>query len=377
MRRKLNFTHFKEDVISSLERYLDSRTQIDDRAIVAFVAARDIALVQSIVDTCSNKGVSLFGGVFPALVVNGEVCDHGVLLAEVPMAGEGLVTSIEGPVDDQELAAWKASVPAQANTLLVLADYACVQITELLNGLQDLFANEVNYFGGGCGAGTRVPSGVVFSHNGIASGSAVVVPIASESSVALRHGWEVLSEQMVASDTDGNIIRTINWQPAMDAYRHVVGEQVSDSLANGADVPEAKRFPFGIRRAGEEPVIRDPLHATEDGSLMVLSGVPSHATMSVMKGDDARLTEAAYELGADVARLEPAGHLLVFDCFSRAMLYGASKRDADLIAMKRAFRDSDVEVSLYGAMASGEICSDGLRYVDFHNKTVAICSFGA
>ena len=62
------------------------------------------------------------------------------------MAGEGLVTSIEGPVDDQELAAWKASVPAQANTLLVLADYACVQITELLNGLQDLFANEVNYF---------------------------------------------------------------------------------------------------------------------------------------------------------------------------------------------------------------------------------------
>ena len=59
------------------------------------------------------------------------------------------------------------------------------------------------------------------------------------------------------------------------------------------------------------------------------------------------------------------------------MLYGASKRDADLIAMKRAFRDSDVEVSLYGAMASGEICSDGLRYVDFHNKTVAICSFGA
>ena len=81
----------------------------------------------------------------------------------------------------------------------------------------------------------------------------------------------------------------------MDVYRHVVGEQVSDSLANGADVPEAKRFPFGIRRAGEEPVIRDPLHATEDGSLMVL-GVPSHSTMSVMKGDDTRLTEAAYEL---------------------------------------------------------------------------------
>ena len=38
-------------------------------------------------------------------------------------------------------------------TPLVLADYACVQITELLNGLQDLFANEVNYFGGGCGYG--------------------------------------------------------------------------------------------------------------------------------------------------------------------------------------------------------------------------------
>ena len=104
------------------------------------------------------------------------------------MAGEGLVTSIEGPVDEQELAAWKASVPAQANTLLVLADYACVQITELLNGLQDLFANSELLRQVVVVQGTRVPSGVVFSHNGIASGSAVVVPIASQSSVALRHG---------------------------------------------------------------------------------------------------------------------------------------------------------------------------------------------
>ncbi len=373
----MNFTYFEEDVSSSLERYLASGTQDSASAIIAFVSARDIAITQSIVDTCKSHNVHLYGGVFPALVVDGEVRDHGALFAQVPLAGEGLVTNIEGPIDYQALTEWKQNVSEQTQTVLVLADYACVQVTELLYGLQDLFANKVNYFGGGCGAGNRVPSGVVFSHNGIASGSAVLVPVASESSVALRHGWEVLSEQMVASDTDGNIIRTINWQPAMDAYRQVVGEQVSDSLANGADVPEAKRFPFGIRRAGEEHVIRDPLHAKEDGSLMVLSGVPSHATMSVMKGDDARLTEAAYQLGEDVAQLEPAGHLLVFDCFSRAMLYGASKRDADLIAMKRAFSDRDVEVSLYGAMASGEICSDGLRYVDFHNKTVAVCSFRA
>ena len=153
------------------------------------------------------------GGVFPALVVNGEVCDHGVLLAEVPMAGEGLVTSIEGPVDDQELAAWKASVPAQANTLLVLADYACVQITELLNGLQDLFANEVNYFGGGCGAGTRVPSGVVFSHNGIASGSAGRTDrFRKQRSFTPRMGGVVGANGCQRHRWEHHT--TINWQPA-------------------------------------------------------------------------------------------------------------------------------------------------------------------
>ena len=101
----------------------------------------------------------------------------------------------------------------------------------------------------------------------------------------------------------------------MKVYRELVGDHVADSLSRQEGVPEAKRYPFGIAREDLEDVVRDPLSATEAGELIVLSGIPEHSVIHVLKADNDKLIDAAAKLGGDFRGAGEVDSCLVFDCF--------------------------------------------------------------
>ena len=279
-----------------------------------------------ILSRLSDLGVRCFGGVFPGVIHDGKVHGKGAIVQKYKLLTAPAVARIEG-----DEVAWTHPLPeilepSVKPTCLVLADFSCVSVAALLVKLFDSHANDVNYFGAGAGSGAgmgvREPRPVVFCNEERFTGCALVVFIASRGEVHLRHGWSRVSESVVATRTQANVIKELNWEPAMTVYRGLVGDHVADSLGRKEDVPTAKQYPFGIAREGLEDVVRDPLLSTEAGELVVLSDVPEHSVMHILEAAPERLIAAAGQLGADFAATERQANCLLFDCYSRAMLLG-------------------------------------------------------
>ena len=355
---------------------LDFVTQIqslplepDESLLICFEQTVEPHLDQ-ILDLLSKVQVDFFGAIFPALIHGGKICKAGAIVQAYKLLAAPSVARIDG-----EAVVWTRPLPemqavAEKPTCLILADFSCVAITSLLDELFNRHANDINYFGGGAGTGVREPSPVLFSNEGRFTGSALVAYLATKGDVNLRHGWSRTSDPVVATRTQGNIIKELNWEPAITVYRSLVGEEVANSLSRREDIPKAKRFPFGIAREDLEDVVRDPLLSTEQGELVVLSHVQEHSVLHILQADPESLIQAAAALAADFAATDQGARCLLFDCYSRAMLL-----DRDFPKELRAF-ESTLQTKLTncpveGVLALGEIASDGNRLPDFHNKTMA------
>lgn len=326
--------------------------------------------LDQIITQLSAANIRFFGGVFPALIDGDRIRETGAVVKPLALAADPAIVQIDG--DDIALSAPTLAIAGAATrpTCLVLADFACVAVTSLLEDLFDKHGSNVNYFGAGAGNGTRVPSPVLFSNAGRFTGAAIVAFVTTGSEVRLRHGWSRNSEHVIATRTQGNVLQELNWEPAMKVYREIVGDQVADSLTRQEDVPEAKRYPFGIAREDLEDVVRDPIAATDADELVVLSGIPEHSVMHVLKADNDKLIESAGRLGADFPADAKGDTCLVFDCFSRARLL-ADDFSREISAFVSALHANKPDCHVEGALALGEISSNGNRFPDFHNKTIA------
>lgn len=247
----------------------------------------------------SAQGYSIFGGVFPALVDGAEIRETGAIVKPVKLLAAQTIVQIDGNSIEPAAPYPNISGAAARPTCLVFTDFSCVAVTSLLEDLFDKYSSDVNYFGAGAGNGKRTPSPVAFTDAGRYTGAAVVAFADLKSEVRLRHGWSRNSEHVIATRTEGNVLKELNWEPAMKVYHELVGDHVADSLSRQEGVPEAKRYPFGIAREDLEDVVRDRLSATEAGELIVLSGIAEHSVIHVLKTDNDKLIDAVAKLGGD------------------------------------------------------------------------------
>jgi len=276
---------------------------------------------------------------------------------------------------------WDSPLPvlepgrASRPTILVVVDFWSRQTTRLLDELFDQYGNTVNYIGAGCGLGQRRHTPCILHSTGNHEKAAVVAFMDHDSTMSLRHGWGRISDALVATRTDANVIQEFNWEPAVEVYKSVVGDSVATSL-NDTYRPEAKRYPFGIFREDEEDVVRDPMAITESGGLLCLSDVAENSVMHVLHGKTEDLVEAAGEVSRACFEQPPVGgaeseQSLIFDCFSRALLL-EEEISTELGAISAAMKAAGSATPPCGVLALGEIASTGERLPQYHNKTVVV-----
>ncbi len=345
-----------------------------DQSLLICIARHHHAELDVIVDALRSADVRFFGAVFPGLINQGKIAETGAIVQAVPLLAAPAVARIDGDEIDWTHPASELSSTDLKPTCIILADFACVAITTLMLELFNRHGNEVNYFGAGAGSGVRTPSPVVFSNEGVFTGSAIVAYVNWASEVKLRHGWSRIAGPVVATRTEHNVIKELDWEPAISVYRSLVGDEIAGSLEGKHDDPAAKRYPFGIAREDMEDVVRDPLVTKDSDDLVVLSDVPENSIIHVLHGNPDDLIAAAGRLGADFKSVDKGISCLIFDCYSRAMLLGD-----DIVKELQSFQDGfdrgpdDFEIE--GVLALGEIASDGNRIPDFHNKTMAAVLF--
>jgi len=358
--------------LESLERMIDEVSSSKTSEGLMILSCDANGFVPGDIDAIlKNVSIPLFGGIFPAVIHDGELLEKGSIV--VGMSGlvqTKFVPELSNEAIDYEVFLDDEHAASRSGrTMLVFVDGFSKRITTFIESLFNVFGLHINYVGGGAGSLSMEPKPCLLTNSGMVGDGAVIAIFDLESGVGVAHGWKLLKGPFQVTGSDRNVIVTLDWKPAFDIYREVVETHTGIEFTDNNFFELAKAHPFGISRMESEQIVRDPIRVGADRSLVCVGEVPEGSFVSILRGDEASIVDAAGKALALGRRAFPpqreVGLYLFMDCISRVLFLGDGFQ-------KELNELSGREHPLVGACTIGEIANCGTEYLEFYNKTAVV-----
>lgn len=321
-----------------------------------------------------DSPVPLFGGIFPAILYGKKKMEKGSIV--LGMHRESELIHIHGlsdsKADYEDMLDKLIPEIGAMKTMLVFVDGFAKRISAFIDSLFNTFGLEINYIGGGAGdadSSDMEQKPCLFTNEGLVQDSAILALLDLESGVGVSHGWEHMDGPFWVTETDGNIVKTIDWRPAFEVYKEVVEKYSGKVITEQNFFEIAKAYPFGIVRLGTEWIVRDPYKVGENNSLVCFGEIPERSFIHILEGKESSLIKAAGD-ARDFSREAfksqgDSGINLFIDCISRVLFLGeAFSKELEAVY--------DENRELIGACTIGEIANCGKGYLEFYNKTSVV-----
>ena len=333
--------------------------------------------INKLVSKLNEHNIGFFGSIFPGLIYGDKTYKKGAIVKVFPLLDEPYLAHLDnGRLEWDKEPQILRTGRQNSSSVCVFVDCLAPNISGFLANLFNKFGNNVNYFGAGAGNSGLMKEPAVFTSAGSFSDAAVVALLDQEVEVNVRHGWTPLKGPYIATRTDKNVIKELDWDVAEKVYRESLADELNIIRPERFFPDVTKHYPFSIHREGGEDVVRDPIGMTDKGGLVCVSDVPENSVMYIMHGDPGTLIEAA-TLAVDECKGSEdrqANSCLVSDCYSRALLLGNDfNKELSAVAEKVSLKTGGI--ILEGVLALGEIAGDGERPLEFYNKTFVISIF--
>jgi len=315
--------------------------------------------------------VPIFGGTFPVVLSGGRQMSRGSVV--VAMNHEAEVHYIPGmsdlEADYEAILDEKVGGDDEFKTVMVFVDGFSQRIAAFIDALYAIFGLEVNYVGGGAGSLSLKQKPCLITNDGLMQDGAILAALDMESGVGVSHGWATVSGPYKVTESERNVIKSLDWRPAFDVYRSVVEAHSGTHFVSRPFFDIAKAYPFGIAKMGSELVVRDPVAIDGDQNLVCVGEVPEGAFVDILHGKPDDLIRAAGR-ALERAKTNLSSHAepglgLFVDCVSRALFLG-DEFFAELDAV------SLPGLEFVGACTIGEIANSGKDYLEFYNKTSVV-----
>lgn len=316
-------------------------------------------------DLLINSDIKFFGGVFPGIILNEEVKEHGGLI--IPIMTEFEITIVEHLSELSNSNVRFPHIADEVQTSLVLVDGLATNIDIALTELFQLLGDESTVFGGGAGSLSFEQKPCLFTPHGVLQDAMLIVTMKAPCVLAIGHGWEILDGPYLANEVDGNTILQLNFQPAMQVYKEVVEQHSGKKFSDYDFFDIAQTYPFGLDRLDEKLLVRDPVTQVGD-SLTCVGKIPENTMLYVLKGESSHLIKATHDAVDNCIKDLDVTDGILFNCISRQLLL----KDVFCDELKGIAKPIQNNIPLVGALALGEIASGQSGCIDFHNKTAVM-----
>ncbi len=313
----------------------------------------------------------VFGGLFPAILHNETKLETGVIAVGLPFSPHvHFISGLSDPTADFDaLLEERLGDNAPPPTLFVLVDGLSRRINEFIEALYINFGLEINYIGGGAGSLRREDALCLITPQGLRRDGVLLAEFGIRSGIGVSHGWSSVNSTHKVTESEYNIVRSLDWEPAAEIYRRIVAKFRGQVIAEQDLINVVQSHPFGIATWGAERIVRDILRIHEDGSLTCVGEIPQGSFVEVLCGDPDSLIAAAGKAFRLSEENLPPGVIpcccLFIDCISRVLFLGDAF-SKELQAVR------EPGLPLFGACTIGEIANNGKDFLGFYNKTSVV-----
>lgn len=263
-----------------------------------------------------------------------------------------------------------------SDSVLVFVDGKSDYISRFLMVLYNKISFNKNIMGSGLSVVDQPSRASIFTSEGFKDNAAAIVGIKAGLVLGVKHGLKKVHGPIIATRTDNNRIKELNWQPAMEVYRDFIEGTTGEKIERNNYQRLFQKFPLGMNADSDELLVRDTVSYEDDNSLICMAEIFENSVLHIMKGNAEDYLNAARM--AAVEAIEGMGEktindVFIIDCICRFNILG-EKYDNELSIVKDVYK-SVYSNPIEGILSTGEISSAKKGLLDLNNETIVIGNF--
>lgn len=254
--------------------------------------------------------------------------------------------------------------------VLILSDGLSVNGSGLARGFSEVLPDGVTITGGLAGDGTRFGTTYVIADAPAQTGMVAAIGFYGDTLRAKSGcfaGWDEFGPERVITQSNANVLYTIDDKPALELYKSYLGEFAVDLPGSGL------RFPISVRKNTEStPLIRTLLAVDEETQSLTFAGdVPQGHLCRLLKTNMDLLIEHA-GLAAESSKIDQNDEFLVIavSCVGRRLVLGQLCEE-ELEIIRETLGDKAIITGFY---SYGELSEKGESRCTLHNQTMTLVS---
>lgn len=243
---------------------------------------------------------------------------------------------------------------------------------QIIKGIEEGFGSGATVFGGMAGDDLALREPMVFTY-GKHSTTGVVAIIINEDKIDIKGiatcGWKPIGITKTITKSTGNIVYTIDDQPALDLVIKYLGLNLDNEISESMVVNLGAYYPLQLERENAPPVMRTTMLGNkQDRSLICAGTVPQGAKVRFSLPPDFDVIDTVVEEWTDLKNEQQneADAMIMFSCISRYLSFG-------LMTSEEIERVQQVwNAPLIGFFSYGEFGKSKKGKHEFHNNTCCV-----
>ena len=331
----------------------------------------------AVTELLSQKGIQIFGASTGDNFTDGEIESHTIVLLLLDIdpayfqlaikgADEGTIKEIAEQIGKTALMKFKK--PA----FLVVSGGLAVDGDEIIAGIESACGKGTTIFGGLAADFLRMQRTYVFNNDRLCDYGLLAL-ILDEEKISLSGmavgGWKPMGMDRIITKSVGNVVYTIDNEPALDFVSRYAGLKDLDTN-NALNFLISSNFQLQLKREDKHPVMRTPMQANpQDRSIVFAGSLPEGSKVKLCLLPGFEVIEAALNEFNNYKKDQPEPDaLILFSCAGRQLTLGPYVSE-EIDGIKNIWN-----APLAGFFCYGEIGRVVSGQHEFHNMTCSLAT---
>lgn len=358
---------------------IDENIKSNFNATLAIVMSSSNFDVSAISDVFRNFNIDMIGCTTAGEIIDGKLHESTItaLLFDIPKSWYKTIS--ENNNVSIKKAAQKVRLQAHESftnpSLFVLTGGITNDGEDIVQGLKEGFPEEIKIFGGLAGDDLKSKETNCFTHESIMNDGIVAIAFDAnriEINGLATSGWQALGSDHIVTKAKGNVIYTINDEPALDYFIKFFGKYDENSVSGKPISTISAQYPFQINKSGGYAVLRSPLSSNEkDRSLMLVGRIEEGTSFKFSISPGIEVVNETSELFEQFRKdkVEDVDALILVSCKGRHAALGPFINDE----IENIY--DQWKKPMIGFLSYGEIGNLENGICDFHNETCCLVTF--